>query len=572
MEQVKKKGFLERLLGSRVKTSSVTLKEKILGHLVGPLGLILVVNTIAALVEKFFTQQAGLLYQNNPEALANIGNVYEGMMTGVKIGSVIFGILIGMIIEKIPSKYGRFRPLYLLIGFITIIIGFTMFLFPGNTLGESYWYYFFINFAIYHVFGNTYFLLFRDNIVSLVTRNNIEKHQVNFFRKLCWTLISGILIGFLVSSVVLPFWLDHDLNGYAILMIILSIIAIPLFLLEYYYTKERIIEEETEESDKDVNKVKFIDQMKALLTDKYFMLLFVLTTVGTIVDNFKGGNVQYFYIKYLLGGDKNGGMFSIYQIITGIPTGLGAIFAYPLSRKFGVKNVTFVGYALVLLGSVAGILFPTNIPVAMVAGFFKNVGMIPNAYIFTTLVLYSYDHIEFKNGFRVEGLLGASLLSAFAIALSAPFAGGYESNLLQMGFTDVEGVTPNQNVLNFMSLSFYGFDILMAILSLIILPFVNVEKKIGFINEELLRRSKQECLDKGLVWIPPEEKKKIEEEQARISLEKNRIKDLKAKCEKKGLDFETENNKYLEKVHAKEEKKRLKTLKKEEKKKNKQNN
>ena len=46
MEQVKKKGFLERLLGSRVKTSSVTLKEKILGHLVGPLGLILVVNTI----------------------------------------------------------------------------------------------------------------------------------------------------------------------------------------------------------------------------------------------------------------------------------------------------------------------------------------------------------------------------------------------------------------------------------------------------------------------------------------------------------------------------------------------
>ena len=27
--------------------------------------------------------------------------------------------------------------------------------------------------------------------------------------------------------------------------------------------------------------------------------------------------------------------------------------------------------------------------------------------------------------------------------------------------------------------------------------------------------------------------------------EENRVKELKAKCEKKGLDFETENNKYL---------------------------
>ena len=57
MEQSKKKaGFLSRLLGSRVNTTAVSWKEKYLGHLVGPLGLILVVNTVAALVEKFFTQ------------------------------------------------------------------------------------------------------------------------------------------------------------------------------------------------------------------------------------------------------------------------------------------------------------------------------------------------------------------------------------------------------------------------------------------------------------------------------------------------------------------------------------
>ena len=564
MEQVKKKGFLERLLGSRVKTSSVTLKEKILGHLVGPLGLILVVNTIAALVEKFFTQQAGLLYQNNPEALANIGNVYEGMMTGVKIGSVIFGILIGMIIEKIPSKYGRFRPLYLLIGFITIIIGFTMFLFPGNTLGESYWYYFFINFAIYHVFGNTYFLLFRDNIVSLSTHNKIEKTQLTFFRKLCWTLISGILIGLLVNSVVLPFWLDKDISGYPLLMIILSIVSIPLFLMEYYYTNERVIKEETEEEEKNVNKVPLKTQFKALLKDKYFIILFILTTIITISDNFKGGNVQYYYIKYLLDGVDNGAMFSIYQIVTGVPLGIGAFLIYPLAKKFGVKNVTFIGYLLFFIGSGMGLLDPSNLPLALVAGFIRQIGQLPNAYVFATLICFAYDHIEFKNGFRVEGLLGMLILFGLQTACAAPFAGGYESSLLQMGFTDVEGYLPPENIENFMGFCFYGVDFIVSIAFLILLPFVTIEKNIDFMNLELLRREKQKTIDAGKVWIEPAERERLEDIEAKKTLEENRIKDLKARCERKGLNFEEENAKYLEKLKIKEEKKEAKLKKKEE--------
>ena len=45
-----------KFFDSKIKTCSVSWKEKYLGHLIGPLGLILVVNTVAALVEKFFTQ------------------------------------------------------------------------------------------------------------------------------------------------------------------------------------------------------------------------------------------------------------------------------------------------------------------------------------------------------------------------------------------------------------------------------------------------------------------------------------------------------------------------------------
>ena len=563
MEQVeKKKGLLERLLGSKVNTTGVSWKEKYLGHLIGPLGLILVVNTVAALVEKFFTQQSAILFQNNPDGLAGIGTTYEIIMTVTKILAVVFSIAVGFLIEKIPSKYGRFRPIYFFVGILTLIICCLIFLFPGNVLGESYWAYFFTMFIIYNVICTQYFYLFRDNIVSLSTHNKIEKTQLTFFRKLCWTLISGILIGLLVNSVVLPFWLDKDINGYPILLIILSVISIPLFFLEYYYTKERIIDEETKEEEKDVNKVPLKAQFKALLKDKYFIILFILTTVITISDNFKGGNVQYYYIKYLLGGAENGAMFSVYQIVTGVPLGIGAFAIYPLAKKFGVKNVTLVGYILFFIGSAMGLVAPDNIAIAYVGGFIRQIGQLPNAYIFATLTCFAYDHVEFKNGFRVEGLLAALIFFGITQLCAAPFAGGYESSLLQMGFTDIEGYVPTEEMKNYMGFCFYGVDFIVSIIFIILLPFVTVEKKIDFMNLELTRRQKQATLDAGKVWIDPSERERLEDIEAKRTLEENRIKDLKAKCERKGLDFDTENQKYLDKQKEKEAKKEAKLAKK----------
>ena len=134
------------------------------------------------------------------------------------------------------------------------------------------------------------------------------------------------------------------------------------------------------------------------------------------------------------------------------------------------------------------------------------------------------------------------------------FAGGYESTILKLGFVDAEGVVASEAVKSFMSLSFYLFDIIMAVAFLALNPFVNVEKKLPEINAELLRRKKEAVIAKGEVWLEPEEQDRVEREQAEREAEENRIADLKDHCARKGLDFETENAKYL----AKQEEKRKK--------------
>ena len=544
----KRKGLLsdglfdKPFMDSKANTNSVSTKEWVLGHLIGPLGLIFVVNTIAALVEKFFTQQTGAMYGvNNVDMIRQMGGWYEIIMTTAKVLAVGIGLLNGWLIQKTESCQGRMRPWHLIFGFISIAIGGLIFLFPGNTLGEGYWIYFFFLLICYHTVGSSYFYLFRDTICSLVTRDPKEKTHIQFIRKMSWTLLSGIVIGMVFNMVVLPMWLEKDINGYPILMVTMSIIAIPLLLLEYFYTRERISEDVAIEHDRlDERQPSLRQQMKALLSNRYFVILFLIATVSGIVDNFKGGNVQYFYIKFMLGGAENPLMYTIYQVVTGVPLGIGAFAIYPIAKKVGIKNLTVGGYALVLIGSIMGWMFPDQMIPAMVGGFLRNVGWLPNAYIFATLMCFAYDSVEHKSHMRLEGMMGVAVLTALQALIYAPFAGGFESTILRMGFVDVEGIMPSVEVTNFMTLSFYLFDAILAAVVVILLPFVDVEKKLPEINAELLRRKKEAVLARGEEWIDPAEAERIEQEKAAVLREENRIADLKAKCAKKGLNFDTE--------------------------------
>lgn len=551
----KKKGLLsgsffdKPFMDSKATTNSVSTKEWVLGHLIGPLGLIFVVNTIAALVEKFFTQQTGAMYGvGNVAMVQKMGGIYEIVMTTAKILAVGMGLLNGWLVQHTETRQGRMRPWYLIFGFISIIIGGLIFLFPGKTLGEGYWFYFFFLLICYHAVGCSYFYLFRDTICSLTTRDPKEKAHIQFIRRMSWTLLSGIVIGMVLNMVVLPMWLEKNINGYPILMVSLSILAIPLLLLEYFYTRERITEDVVMEHESlDEQKIPLKEQMRALLTNKNFVILIIIATVSGIVDNFKGGNVQFFYIKFLLGGVENPLMYTIYQVVTGAPLGIGAFVIYPLAKKVGIKNLTIGGYTMVLVGSIVGWMFPDQLVPALIGGFLRNIGWLPNAYIFATLLCFAYDDVEFRSHLRLEGMMGIAIITAIQSLLYAPFAGGFESAILRLGFVDVEGVIPNADVTNFMTMSFYLFDIILAAVVVILLPFVDVEKKLPEINAELLRRKKEAVLARGEEWIDPAEAERIEQEKADALREENRIADLKARCAKKGLDFDTENAKFLAK-------------------------
>ena len=91
--------------------------------------------------------------------------------------------------------------------------------------------------------------------------------------------------------------------------------------------------------------------------------------------------------------------------------------------------------------------------------------------------------------------------------------------------------------------------------------FFKIERDMPTVQKALEEKKRKECEAKGIVYIPQSELEKQERARQAQEAEENRIKELKEKCAKRGLDFNTENQKVLDKRAAKKAKKAKKAQK-----------
>ena len=221
-----------------------------------------------------------------------------------------------------------------------------------------------------------------------------------------------------------------DKSKWITLMCILSIVALPLTLLEYFFTKERITEEVAEAEKQ--SKLSFGAQMKLLFSDRYMLIIygyFLVTTIGTVIKNL--GLV--YYCNYVLGTYNDGITQMLVSVIGGIPMGIGIFAVWPLAKKFGKRNVTMVGCALIAIGSAICWLFPTNLVIVLIGQFIKNTGGLPGSYVFMALFADCLDHMEWKSDLRIDGA-AMSIYNIIAVAMVGVMTGVFNWMLAKAGY------------------------------------------------------------------------------------------------------------------------------------------
>lgn len=467
---------------SRIRTEEVSRREKWLGYLLGPAGALLLNAVLATYLNVYYTD------------VLNLTGLWGGSFLVIfpiisKVLDAITNIVVGYIIDRTRTSRGKARPWLLLSAPLLTITGILLFVVPGGseTL-QVVWV--MLSYNLFYSFAYTIYNMSHNLMVPLSTRDSTKRGALSVFNQITTIMMSGILVALVFPMVIMPM-IGVDKGKWITLMSVLSILALPMTLIEYYFTRERVTEEVRQGGE---SQVAYLKQLKAILSDRYMLLIyayFLISFVGTSIKNIS----LVYFCNYVLGSYNDGVTQTMISVIGGIPMGIGIFAVWPLAKRFGKRNVTVAGCIFITVGSAICWLFPKNMVIMLVGQFIKNIGGLPGSYVFMALFADVLDHMEWKTGFRSDGV-AMSIYNTISVAMVGVCTGIFNGLLANSGYVapyyDEAGTliaVQSEAVQGVITFGFVGLETVTGVIMALLLVFLGVEKTIGKKQAEIRARN-----------------------------------------------------------------------------------
>jgi GPH family glycoside/pentoside/hexuronide:cation symporter len=339
---------------------------------------------------------------------------------------------------------------------------------------------------------------------------------------------------------------------WVILMIVMIVALIIGCLLEYFFTRERITEENIKNAETALangeekgqpKKVTMGQQIRICMKDKYWWMIMAFWFLYQFGGMMKNNDMSFYSQAYTNGVS----MSSFINTIGAVPTALGMVIVWPLAAKLTKSKAISAGGVLAALGASAAfscLAFPTNegaVNAVSIASFcVKALGTAPAMYISIALMANVLDHQEAVHGIRTDGFTMA-VYGSIMVAMSGICNG------IIIGLNNIVDPANKEALRVLHTFLAYGVEGICYLIIALMFLFMNVEKFTNADNKAIVADQKAEVLAAGGQWVEPDVRAKQEEEENARLVEEARVSQLRTDCEKKGLNFEEENAKFLAK-------------------------
>ncbi len=470
------KGF-----ASQITSAQVTGKERWLGYLLGPCGALLFNAVLATYLNVFYTD------------VLKLTSVWGGVFLMAfpivsKIIDAITNVIMGQIIERTRTPQGKARPWLLVSAPCMAITGILLFAVPrASQTVQVIWV--MVSYNLFYSFAYTIYNMSHNLMVPLSTRDVQQRGSLAVFNNIAAVMVSGIIVALIFPMVVMPA-LGANQGAWLGLMSVLSILALPLTLVEYYFTKERITEE-----NENAEAVSMREQMKAVFKDPswlIFMAFFLLFNFGSQLKNL----ALVYYCNYVLGTYNDGITQMLVSVIGGVPMGIGIFAVWPLAKRFGKRNVTMAGFVLYAIGGLICMLAPRNMVIVLIGQFIKNIGGLPCAYVMSALFADVLDHIEWRYDFRCDGF-SASVQTIIMTCTTGVVSGLFNFLLARTGYIEpvfdaatkvTTGFQQSAATQGAITFCFVGMEIITSVIIFCLLWRFQAEKNVEREQAEIAQR------------------------------------------------------------------------------------
>lgn len=442
------------------KDNRLRISEK-LCYSAGDCGGQIYVTLCTYFLTGFYTDTVGI-------AAAAIGT----MMLFARLFDGTSDLIMGAILDKTKSRYGKARPWMLWTAPLMGIALIALFMVPSS-LGDSgklvyaYFTYILLNCIIYTANGIAY-----NSLLARMTLNIQDRVSCT-----SWRFVLGNIMVLLINAITANLVTTLGWNK---LIVIYGIIEIILLIICFAGCKEHI--DVGDEGTVEVEKVPLKVALPALLKNKHFylqalMMVFLYINIMTV------GNMMYYFCNTVLG---NLAIMTVISMCYNVPTIIGSFINPFLAAKYGKRKVIIGALVISMIGRVIVGVGNMNMTMVLVGCAIHGFALGPiyaDVFAMTPDII---DYGEWKTGIRSEGLTTCCV--SFGMKVGLGLGAFVASWILEFGGYDGMAAVQADSAISAIRFGFGYASVILSAICLIIILMMNVDKDIEQIQKVLMAK------------------------------------------------------------------------------------
>lgn len=397
------------------------------------------------------------------------------IMFGVRIIDALTDVLLGFLIDRTNSKYGKVRPWLLWMALPAVISVFALYYVPNfSVTGRSI--YAFLTYVFLEFSYLTCMALPMQALCAVITTDTVQRLKLSQIYGFFNTL-AAVCINLFASKMMKLF--GGGASGFFWYFGTVALLGVMMMLICFILTKERTQPVQNEEK-----KLPIIKGFKIIMQNKYWWILTAIQLCVSFVPAMWASTA--YYCRYWLNGQINVGV--LMSMMWGGIT-VGVVVFMPISGKIGKTKSAAAGFLFQILGSVMLMFAPSSVAIAWISTFFRAFGAGANFGVANALRADVVEYGEWKTGIRTEGLIysGASFGGKVGLGLGASVVAG----LLAWGKYIPNAVSQAAQAMTAIKIAFVFMPFIGTTLIIIFLLMFDLEKKIPQIKADLDERRRQ---------------------------------------------------------------------------------
>lgn len=435
----------------------------------------------AAFIYTFCTCFMTIFYTNS----VGISSAVVGtMMLVCRFLDGITDVIMGVVLEKTHTRFGKCRPWYLVAGITMAISLILCFIFPVSLSDNGKVIYMYLTYILLNCISYTIFSITHNAMLSRMSTDPADQNKIATIRLIGSTLAANVIY-YITTAAINALGGMNDSHAWAVIASIYGITGGILVCLIFIFVKEKLKDDLPEkalgsaentaktEIAKKGAKVSTKDAFFATVKNKEFFLLLAIWFCVYCISGAQSGSGTY-YIGYVLGDWNAAGWFSMGNMICQLAAMLSVPFILTKIDKIKMMRAVLVLAAVTRL---AALIAPSNMPLYLISSWSSALFFAPINVTILTLVTDLVAIITKRTGIRAEGFV--SVVSSIGLKLGTGIGAALTGWLLAWGQFDAAAAVQSESALTSIIINNVAVPGIVMILGAVILVFWRPKEALG---------------------------------------------------------------------------------------------